>query len=52
MKGEKPLKLYIGVDLGTSAMKLLFITRSQKNILLNFHSPVGVSKTRKTGGKP
>ena len=30
MKGEKPLKLYIGVDLGTSAMKLLLMDASGK----------------------
>ena len=30
MKGEKPLKLYIGGDLGTSAMKLLLMDASGK----------------------
>jgi len=46
--------LYIGVDLGTSAVKLLlmderFIILFQKNIRLVFHIRAGQNKIRRTG---
>ena len=44
--------LYIGVDLGTSAVKLLLMDgegQIRKNILFIFHIRAGLSRIRRTG---
>ena len=49
---------YIGVDLGTSAVKLLLMEETaklqilyQKNIRYIFHIRAGVNRSLRTGGK-
>ena len=42
---------YIGVDLGTSAVKLILMDSSGKNILYRFHNLVGLNKIHRIGMK-
>ena len=51
--------LYIGIDLGTSAVKLLLMDQegtvqnvSPRSTPWNFPTPAGASRTRRTGGAP
>ena len=42
---------YIGVDLGTSAVKLLLMEGNGKIIRYIFHIRAGVNRSLRTGGK-
>ena len=53
------IRHFIGIDLGTSAVKLLLVDEQgqierevTKNIRSSSRTPAGPSRTRRTGGRP